>query len=163
MEAFAQQAGTHSTWSSETWVIESGGARAAIIATVMEDAKQPPNRMRGVRLDLSNSTASDRIYLDEVAVARTIKALGEASAGMARANPARRAGRACFGAAEFWPLYNWPWNRYHELNADYCTSAEGASLILTGRHKPASYECPSEKPEHLADVLRTGLDQLKAH
>ncbi len=99
---------------------------------VIEDGKQPPTRMRGVRIDLSNSTAKHRIYLDE-------------------------------DAAEFWPLYNWPWNKYHELNASYCTSAEGTNLILTGRHKPAPYEFPLEKPEHLADLLRTALDQVKAH
>ncbi len=164
MEAFAQQPDTHITWSSEIGSLEADEVRVALTALILEDKAQPPKQMRGVRVDLSRKNAADRIYLDETAVTRTIKALGESEAGMARAwDQGRIGGNSCFGAAEFWPGYNWPWNKYHELNADYCLRSGEAYLSLSGRHKPGTFQLADERPERLAELLATALDQLKTH
>jgi hypothetical protein len=64
------------------------------------------------------------------------------------------------GAREFWPLYNWPWNKYHELNAEYCGDAP--MLVLSGRHKPSAYHF-GESPAQLSAILRTALEQLQQH
>ena len=164
MEAFAQQPDTHITWSSDIGRLEAGGVRASLTALILEDKAQPPKQIRGVRVDLSRLDVADRIYLDETAVTRTIKALGESVAGMARArDQGRVGGNSCFGAAEFWQGYNWPWNKYHELNADYCLRSGEAYLSLSGRHKPGTFQFADERPERLAELLETALDQLKTH
>ncbi len=163
MEAFAQQANTRTAWTIELGRVDHGDVHAVVTALIVEDDTQPSKQIRGVRIDLSSDKASDRIYLDQEAVTRTIKALGEDSDGMARAVSQGRAGRGCFGAAEFWPMYNWPWNKYHELNADYCGSGDEPRLVLTGRHKAPTFSFPGETPDHLAAMLQTGLDRLKSH
>jgi hypothetical protein len=162
MEAFAQRPGVHTAWSSEIGRLENGdaddGARAAITALVVENSAAPAERMRGVRVDLVNKVASDRIYLDEEAAKRTKSALESIAEGVAR-RPLSNNG--CFGAKEFWPLYDWPWNKYHELNAEVCNTPAGYGLTLSGRHKPGSFLLLQQGPERLAALLGTALDQLK--
>ena len=164
MEAFAKQSATRVAWSNEIGRLEYEETRVLITALTLEDNGSPSKRIRGVRLDLANPKATDEIYLDEEAINRTIKALGESSEGMARAKARNLTARhACFGAAAFWPLYNWPWNKYHELNANYCISPDGTELVLSGRHEPGSYHFLNAAPEDLAKLLQTALDQLKSH
>ena len=67
------------------------------------------------------------------------------------------------GAKEFWPLYNWPWNKYHELNIDFCGDSKGTALVLYGRGKRPSFRFPGENPSHLAGSLATAMNQLKEH
>ena len=74
--------------------------------------------MRGVKIDLSSGGSHDTIYLDEESTARTRAALEEIANAVSRSGGVRSSG--CMGAKEFWPLYDSPWNKYHELNVDYC-------------------------------------------
>jgi hypothetical protein len=153
MEAFAQQPGGHTAWSTEIARWEHGGTSAVIVGMVVEDASQPARRMRSVRIDLSSGDAHDQIYLDEEATARTRSALEEIADVVAKRGFPGANGR--MGAREFWPLYNWPWNKYHELNADFCGGREGPTLVLTGRHKPGSFRFPGQTPTGLATILAT--------
>ncbi len=61
------------------------------------------------------------------------------------------------GAKEFWPLYDWPWNKYHELNADYC----GDTLVLSGRGRNTSFRFPGRTPGDLATIFTKALEELK--
>ncbi|HWB83947.1 MAG TPA: hypothetical protein VG675_07385 [Bryobacteraceae bacterium] len=168
MEALAQQPDAHIVWMSEIGRMEGGGVLTVLTALTIEDAAYPVHRMHGVRVDLSKAEANDRIFLDEQAITRTVKALNEIQAGVARSesNPRRHIQgnpHSCFGVAAFWPLYNWPWNKYHELNISACGTAEGMGLSLSGRNKPGSYFVPDETPAKLAALLETALDQLRSH
>jgi len=176
MEAFAERPGAHTAWSSEIGRLENGdevatwqradgmwipargrlatdGTRAVVTALVLENAAESAPKIRGVRIDLFGKEATDRIYLDEEASRRTIKALQSIADGVKRGIAAS----GCYGAAEFWPLYRWPWNKYHELDAEVCAS----DLTLIGRHKPALFRFYQQGPERLSALLGTALDRLK--
>jgi hypothetical protein len=160
MEALAGRPGTHIAWSSEVGSLERAGVRAVFAAMVLEDNAQPVRKVRGVRIDLSTGNDHDQIYLGEEAMARTRSALVEI-ANAAAQNPPGRNG--CMGAREFWPLYSWPWNKYHELNVDFCGESKNSSLVLYPRGKNLPFRLPGENPAHLAAIFGAAMDQLKQH
>ncbi len=164
MEAFAKERGVRTVWSNQVAHLQSNGTRAVVTALVMQSREQPKQMARGVRIDLSRPSfwpfyARDHIYLDEPAAERTRAALEEIAGAIA--NDHRTAGRGCMGAREFWPLYNWPWNKYHELNADICTDAKSMSLVLVGRGKRKSFQFPNQSADSFAAVLTTAIGELK--
>ncbi len=135
-----------------------------VTALVIESRAQPKQKARGVKIDLSRPVfwpfyTRDHIYLDEPATERTRAALEEIAGAVA--SDLRTAGRGCMGAREFWPLYNWPWNKYHELNAEVCTDSKGSSLVLVGRGKRKSFQFPGQSPASFAAVLTTAMGELK--
>jgi hypothetical protein len=162
MEAFASRPGTHTAWFSEVGRLDHDGTRAVFTALVVADNAQPTREMHGVKVNLSSGNRQDQIYLDEEATARTRSALEEIANAVAK-TPSVPRGNGCMGAREFWPLYNWPWNKYHELNADFCRESKDTALVLYGRGKPGSFRFPGENPTHLAGILTTAMGQLKQH
>ncbi|MEO8597341.1 MAG: hypothetical protein ABI759_28745 [Candidatus Solibacter sp.] len=161
METFAARAGARTGWSSEIARVNRNGTRMVLTALILEDREHPPETMRGVRVDLTTAADQEQIYLDEEAAARTQSALQEI-VDMA----ARRGGpppNGCFGAKAFWPLYDWPWNKYHELNADYCGSGDTAALVLSGRGSRRSFRIAGGDPADLAAQLGDAIAQLKQH
>ena len=166
MEAFANGRGVHTIWSNEVARLNHNGTRVVLTAVVMEDRSLPTRKERGVRVDLSRPRfwrvrIHDRIYLDEEATERTRAALAEIANAIARDHTT--VGRGCMGAAEFWPLYDWPWNKYHELNAQVCRDSKSSTLELFGRGKRESFQFPDESPTSLAAILASAMDQVKPH
>ena len=166
MEAFASGRGVRTIWSNEVGRLHHNGTRVVLTALVMEDRSLPTRRMRGVRIDLTRPRfwpvhTHDRIYLDEEATERTRAALEEIADAVA-SHP-RTAGRGCMGAREFWPLYDWPWNKYHELNAQVCGDSKTSRLELFGRGKRESFQFPDESPASLTPILASAMDQVKRH
>jgi hypothetical protein len=160
LEAFAEQSEALTAWSSEVGRLDYDDTRAVVTALVLEDGGRPARRMRGVKIDLSTGDAHDRIYLDDEATSRTISALDEIAEAAARSSRVRN---GCMGAREFWPLYNWPWNKFHELNADFCGGSEAKALVLYGRGKATRFQFPGETPSGVARILAEARDQLKQH
>ena len=163
MEAFANRQGVRTTWFNEVGRLAHDGTRVVLTALVVEDNSQPARKVRGVKIDMSRPYfwpfhAHDHIYLDEGATERTRTALLEIADAVAEQ---RIHGNGCMGASEFWPLYDWPWNKYHELNAEVCEDAKSSALVLSGRGKRGSFEFPDGTPTSLAGILSTALDQLK--
>jgi hypothetical protein len=153
-EAFAAAPEAHIVWSGEATRLSSGSTAALIAGLSVEKGAQ---KMKGVTVDLSEGEASDRIYLDEEATQRTITALGEILDGVARFGVH---GNGCEGAKEFWPLYDWPWNKYHELNVDFCN---GDQLVLSPRGKEMRFAFSGKDPSSLAAILSDALAELKQH
>ncbi len=158
MEAFAKESSVRVVWSGEIGRLERGTTKAVITALVLGDSAR---QMRGVMIELLNVNARDRIYLDEEATERTRAAMVEISEAVAR--PAPQAGTGAWGAREFWPLYDWPWNKYHELNVDFCGAEPNTALVLYGRGKDAAFTFPGKNPADLAAVLMAAAQQLKQH
>jgi hypothetical protein len=155
MEALAAKPSMRTVWSSETGRLEGPyNTRAVITALVLGDGGQSAQRTRGVLIEVSGPDGKDRIYLDEEATERTRAALVEIADAVAR-----RPMNGCIGAKEFWPLYDWPWNKLHELNADFC----GDSLVLYGRGRPAQFRFPGKSPGDLSAILVSAIEQLKQH
>src|SRR5579872_1620719 len=154
MEAFASQTEVRTTWSSEVANLGKDATKVVLTAVVLESAN---SKMRGLKIELSIGSAHDTIYLDEEATERTRSALiqiaGDTRLGLAR--------NACMGAKEFWPLYDWPWNKYHELNADVC--GQNSALVLYGRGRRVSYPLPGESATAVAGILARALADLKEH
>jgi hypothetical protein len=166
MEAFAKGRGVRMIWSNEVGRLDHKATRVVLTALVMEDHSLPARKARGVRVDLFSPGFGpvhprDRIYLDEEATERTRAALQEMAGAMARDHST--SGRGCMGAKEFWPLYDWPWNKYHELNAQVCADSKTSALVLFGRGKRESFQLPDESPASLAVILANALDQVKQH
>jgi len=131
------------------------------VAVVLEDDSQRARKIRGVKIDLSSENARDQVYLDEQATERTRSALKEISEAVVLTGMPGPSG--CTGAKEFWPGYDWPWNRYHELNVNFCGNSKNSELVLYGRGKPGSFHFPGKSLNILAEVLSTAMEKLKQH
>jgi hypothetical protein len=161
MEAFANRQGIRTAWSHELARWDYDGNHLVLTALVLEDSGQPVRKLRGVKIDLLSGSAHDQIYLDEPATERTRSALEEiANAVSPRGS---RGSRECTGAKEFWPLYDWPWNKYHELNADFCRDGNTLALVLHGRGKQGSFSFPGKNPIDLAGILASAMQRLNQH
>ena len=160
MEAFAARSGARTSWSSQIATLERSGSRATLTALVIEDSSGPVQTMRGVKVDLVSGETEDHIYLDEEAAARTQSSLEEILEMVDR-----RGGpvpNGCYGAKAFWPLYDWPWNAYHELNADYC-GWDGGTLVLSGRGSHRAFRLPGVDPLVVVNWMADAIAQLKKH
>jgi len=132
-----------------------------LTAVVLENNTQYARKARGIKIELSSANAKDQIYLDVQATERTRSALQEISDAVAPSGIPGSNG--CMGAAEFWPLYDWSWNKYHELNADFCGGSEDLALILYARGHDESFRFPGKHPADLAGILASAMEQLKQH
>ncbi len=157
LEAFARRPDARVTWSSEVWRAESSEARVVITAIVIEDATALPQRMRGIRIDLANKTASDQVYLDWTRLEVTRKALREISSGIARfrREPADSPYRY-LGAEEFWR----PYQAIHTLNASYYIAPDSSGLSLSA-YKGQGFRFPGRSPSELAAAISRAIDELK--
>jgi len=157
MEAFASHQGVRTTWSNEVARWEQDGTRLVLTAVVLEDSTR---KIRGVRVDLSGENAKDQVYLDEQATERARLALVEISDAVTLAG-IPGGPNSCMGAKEFWAPYGWPWNKYHELNVNFCGDSKNRVLVLQGRGKPGSFCFPGKSPTVLAEILATAMQKLK--
>lgn len=164
MEAFTNRHNVHTTWSKEIARWENNGARLVVTALVLEEGDHTLGNVRGLKIDLSSGKAKDRIYLDEPAAERTRSALEEIADAVGPSRGSIRPARnGCVGAKEFWPLYDWPWNKYHELNADFCGDASNSALVLCGRGRDESFRFPGQNPTNLARILASAINLLREH
>lgn len=163
MEAFAAHQGVRTTWSNEVAQWVQDGTRLVVSAAVLEDSAPSARKVRGAKVDLSteNADAKDQVYLDEQATERTRSALKEISDAVALTGMPGVNG--CIGAMEFWAGYDWPWNKYHELNVDFCGDSKNGVLVLHGRGKPMRFRFPGRSPTVLGVVLATAMQELKQH
>jgi hypothetical protein len=53
-----------------------------------------------------------------------------------------------------------PWNKYHELNVDFCGDSKNSALILHGRGKPGSFHFPGKSP---SAICRSSADVKVRH
>jgi hypothetical protein len=65
----------------------------------------------------------------------------------------------CMGARQFWPLYDWSWNRYHELNAEVC----GAALRLSARGRREQYSFPGETAAGAISMFNSAIERYAGH
>ena len=165
MEVFAAQQNVRASWVNEVARWENDGVQLIVTAVVLEEGVPSGRKLRGVKLQLADGTAKDEIYLDEEATNRTRSALMQIEDDTARerANGRPPQGNRCLGAKEFWPLYDWPWNRFHELNVDFCSYSGKPSLVLRGRGRKESFKFNYRTAADLAGTLSSAIEELKQH
>jgi hypothetical protein len=84
LEAFVRQPNTRLAWSTEVGRIDTSRAHAIATAVIVEDTAQPPDRMRGIRILLSDKDRNDEVYLGEETLVAYRDALDEISQEAAR-------------------------------------------------------------------------------
>jgi hypothetical protein len=145
MEAFAGQSATHLAWSKEVGRIESSDSQAVITALILQDTARPPDRMRGIRIDLSSRESKDQIYLGEETLALYKNALDVIERDSMRKRNDGTArdhlmpdGTAFVGAELFWYADKRP--QVHALNAAYYFAPDSsASTLAAVRAMVSSY------------------------
>jgi hypothetical protein len=156
LEAFASRPKSRVTWSSQVGRIDGAKTQAIVTALIIEEAGQSANRMRGIRIDLSNENTTDQIYLEEAKLEAIKKALVEIESGSESfrkeisSTPVRY-----YGAAEFWR----PYQRIHTLNAAYYIRPESSGLSLSA-YKDQEFRFPDHRPRELADLISRAIKEL---
>jgi hypothetical protein len=65
LELWMGHPGSRITTSEVVGKVESADADAVITALIIENPRSDPTQLRGIRIDLSNDAATDRIFVDE--------------------------------------------------------------------------------------------------
>jgi hypothetical protein len=165
LEWFVRQSATHVAWSNEVGRLDSTDAHAVVTTIILEDAGQPSDRLRGIRIDLANQSTKDEVYLDEETLDVYKKALIEISHGALRAREmyaktVTPGGVKYFGAEVFW--YGDRPARVRTLDAAYYFTSDSSGLALhAGKH--AEFRFPNQDPLELATAIECATDQLKSH
>lgn len=159
LEAFSRQPTAKVTWFREVGQIESPEARVIVTALMIKDAVKPPHQMCGIRIDLANQNARDRVYLEEAKLEAVKKALEEIESGIERykKEPADSPYRY-YGAAEFWH----PHLKVHTLNAAYYIAPDSSGLSLSA-YKGQGFRFPDHRPSELSTAIGKAMDELKRH
>ncbi len=161
LEAFAGFSATHVAWSNEVGRLDSIEAHAVVTALILEDTAQPPDRMRGIRIDLRSRDSRDQVFLGEETLAVYKSALGEISQGAPRfRNEYAKApgGLGYLGACVFWYGHNVP--RVHTLSAAYYIAPDSSGLSLSA-FKDAEFRFPGHDSSQLSAAIARAMDQLK--
>jgi hypothetical protein len=166
-EAFASLPATHIAWSKEVGRIDSREAHVVITALTLEDTAQPPDRMSGIRVDLSTRNIRDQVYLGEETLSVYKNALAQISTESARKRSQGTArdhltpdGTSYLGAEVFWYAYNLP--RVHTLDAAYYFAPDSSGLYLSA-FKHEGFRFPDQDPAQLSAAIATAIDQLGSH
>ena len=162
LEAFAKQTASRVAWSSEAGRIDSKEGHAVITALVVEDSAQPPDRLRGVRIDLSDQDGKDQVYLGEETLPAFKKAFDEISQEAAR-GCSGNSGEICppnvfLSAALFWYADKIP--SVHTLTAAHYFQQGSTGLVLqtigVGR-----FWFPDQDASRLSAAMVRAMNQLK--
>ena len=161
LESFATMPATHIAWSTEIGRLNSTESHLVVTALILEDTAQPPDRMRGVRLDLRNQDSQDQLYLDEETLAAYIKDLDEISR-YAKKFPSgfNPKGTNCLGARQFW--YGDKTPSVHALEAMHCVTPNSSwlAVYMIGGH--AHLRFPHQDASQLSALIAKALDELKS-
>lgn len=162
LEAFAKQKASRVAWSGEVGRVDSRDAHAVITALVLEDNAQPPDRLRGVRIDLSDQDGKDQVYLGEETLPAFKNAFDEISQSAAH-GCASNSGDICppnlfVGAALFWYADRVP--NVHTLTAAHYFRQGSTGLVLqtTGVGR---FWFPDQDASWLSAAVVRAMDQLK--
>ena len=163
LEAFAGLPATRIAWSQEVGRLDTPEAHAVVTVLILEDTAQPPDRMRGVRIDLRNRDSKDQVYLGEDTLGAYTNALDEISQTTPGfRNTARDSvapgGTSYLGAGLFWYGDNTP--RVHALSAAYYFAPDSEGLCLSAFKEP-EFRFPDQDASQFSAIIARAIDQLK--
>lgn len=154
-EELARRSDTQVTWSAVTTETTSGAARFVITALEIKAADAPGERTRGLRIDLSDQTASESVYIEEPYAQRVRNLIKKLDEDLRRwgMNPEVRS--QCLGVYELHASEP----RYYSLTADYCVRSDFSGLSLTTLRGHA-FELQGAQPTFLINALDAALAAL---
>ena len=156
LEAFAKQPGSRVAWSVEIGRIDSRDAHAIVTAIEVQDTAQPPDRLRGIRVDLSDQDAKDQVYLGEETLGAFRDAMDEISKSSA---PQESSGGVQYvGARLFW--YGDRKMTVHTLTAAHYFQwgYSGLALQAVGGWR---FQFPERDASLLSELISRAIQQLK--
>ncbi len=164
--AFAAFPATRVAWSKEVGRIDSSDAHLVVTAVLLEDTAQPPDRMRGVRIDLSSPDSMDKVYLGEETLGIYKNALDEIAReatrqrdrGSTRDN-LTPGGTSYVGAEVFWYADRIP--RVHHLSAAHYFGPDSSGLYVHA-FKGVGFRFPGQKASQLSLALGKAMQELKS-
>lgn len=168
LEAFVRQPSARLAWSTEVGRIDTRQAHATVTAVIVEDTAQPPDRMRGIRIELSDKDRNDEVYLGEETLVAYRNALDEISReaarerdqGTARPSSLKPDGTAYVGACLFRYANGSP--SVHALSASYYFAPDSSGLVVS-TFKGAGFRFPERDPSQLSAAIARAIDYLKEH
>ena len=163
MEAFVRQPNARLAWSAEVGRIDTRQAHAIVTAVIVEDTAQPPDRMRGIRIDLSDKDRNDKVYLGEETLVAYRNALDEISReatrerdqGTARPSSLKPDGTAYVGACLFRYANGSP--SVHALSASYYFAPDSSGMVV-GTFKGTGFRFPGRDPSQLSVAIARAID-----
>ncbi len=163
LEAFAHQPATHVAWSKEVGRLDSRDAHAVVSVLILEDTAQPPDRMRGIRIELSDLNSKDEVYLGEETLGVYQSALEEISRTVPGFRNSARdnlvpGGISYLGACLFRYVDKPP--RVHTLSAAYYFAPDSEGLYLSA-FKNGGFRFADQDPTRLSAAIAAAIDQLK--
>jgi hypothetical protein len=163
LEAFAHQPATHVAWSKEVGRLDSRDAHAVVSVLILEDTAQPPDRMRGIRIELSDLNSKDEVYLGEETLGVYKSALDEISRNLPGFRKSARdnlvpGGISYLGACLFRYVDKLP--RVHTLSAAYYFAPDSEGLYLS-TFKNGGFRFADQDPLRLSAAIAAAIDQLK--
>ncbi|MCH8135424.1 MAG: hypothetical protein IIB77_05540 [Proteobacteria bacterium] len=154
-EKIAKQRGTKFISSEEVGRIDSSDARAIITALIIENSHYRPSRVRGIRIDLSNQTSSDQLYLEEGELVYLKHELDGLDCGVASMRSESGAPYRVRGIGRCRPSQSVP--------QAYCPGyyigpdSEGLSLST---FSGGNFRFPSARPSVLADAIGRAMSKF---
>lgn len=154
-EKIAKQRGTKFISSEEVGRIDSSDARVIITALIIENSHYRPSRVRGIRIDLSNETSSDQLYLEEGELVYLKHELDGLDCGVASMRSESGAPYRVRGIGRCRPSQSVP--------QAYCPGyyigpdSEGLSLST---FSGGNFRFPSARPSVLADAIGQAMSKF---
>ena len=158
LEAFAKQPTSHIAWSGEAGRIDSREAHAVITALVVEDTAQPPDRLRGIRIDLSDQDGKDQVYLGEETLGVFKDATDQISRDAAHGCLCASNGACFVGSCLFRHADGIP--SVHTLSAAYY-SGQGSSGLVLDTLGVGRFWFPDQDASRLSAAIARAMSQLK--
>jgi len=162
LEAFAASPETRVASSTEVGRLESSAAHGVVTAIMLEDSAQPPDRLRGVRVDLRADDAKDTVYLGEETLATYKRAMDEITRGTpdwrkTYAQSVAPGGTSYFGAEVFWYADKKP--RVHVLSAAQCDAGNWSGLSVN-TFTGTEFRFPGREAADLSALFARAIDTL---
>ncbi len=154
-EAYAQSPTAKTVWSNEAGRLTSTEATLVVTAVVIQDAMRTPSGMKGLRLDLSTTDGSDRVYIAAHDVPSVKQGFDEISANVALFK-GLGVSSTYIGAAQFWHPDRT--NLVHTTSASFHTgSAPGITLSTYG---PLRFRFPGHTASEFSALFQSALTTL---
>jgi len=152
LELWAGQSGSRIAKSNEVGRIDSADAQAVITAIEIERPRNTPSRVRGIRIDFTSASSTDRIYVDESELVYLKRELDSMNCGIATTRDDTKPENRVRGIARCRPSQSIP-QAY--CPAYYITpESEGLSLSTFAGH---NFRFPSIRPSALADAISRAM------
>jgi hypothetical protein len=153
LQEFANRPAARAVWMQEVGRVDADGTHAVISAIEMDDATGQPRAVRGIRIDLTDASGEERVYIGVQNLPPNINALEEIAAEAPRYLARSPAGNhmRCFGSGYFWMRPT------GDFSASECQMSSGRFLAVRGNR---DFRFNGVEPASFASLLIRASEEL---